>query len=126
MTSPRRPPGRYDEPRTHPQWLVWVVAGVLGLGVAAGTWTAYQRSTANRTDASMIGYHVIDDHSVLVRFEVDKARGKTVTCALIARDSKGHVVGVADVTVGPGTSDVSHTLTTSARADEAEVVGCSN
>jgi hypothetical protein len=122
----RRPPGRYDEARRTPRWLTLVGAAVLGIALLAFSYAAWQRTSAGRTSVTVLGYHVVDDHAVDVRFEVSKGAGTTVVCAVRARDRDGVEVGSEDVTVGPGSTVVTHRLTTSRRAATGEVTGCSN
>ena len=126
MTAPRRPPGRYDEPRRLPRWLTVSLAGLLGVGLLAFSWFAYDRATGGRTRFVVLGYEVVDDHAVEVRFEVTKAKDATVVCEVRARDRDGVEVGNEDVTVGPGQAVVTHRLTTARRAATGEVTGCSS
>jgi hypothetical protein len=125
MTTTRRPPGRYDEPRRHPRWLAWAVGGGLGLVLAAASYATYDRAASARTPVTLEGYRVVDDGTVEVRFDVHKDRADTVVCAVRARGRDGGQVGAADVTVGPGTGKVRYALTTTARAVLGEVTGCS-
>ena len=126
MTSAiRRPEGRYDEPRRLPLPLAYALAGVLGVALLAFSWFAYDRASSGRTRVSVLGYQVVDDRTVEVRFEVSKEAGATVVCEVRARDRDGAEVGSKDVTVGPGQSVVTYRLTTSRRAATGEVTGCS-
>jgi hypothetical protein len=125
MTSPRRPPGRYDEPRRYPRSLTVSLAVLLGVGLVAFSYAAWHHTTSGRTDVSVLGYVVVDDHEVQVRFEVRKPGRSTVVCQVRARDRDGVEVGKEDVSVGPGVTVVSFRLTTARRATAGEVTGCS-
>jgi hypothetical protein len=124
-TAIRRPPGRYDEPTRLPRPVLLALAALGALALLALTYLAWDRTTGGRTHASVLGYRVVDDHAIEVRFEVAKNHAATVVCALRARDRDGVLVGSEDVTVGPGNGVVTHRLTTSSRAAVAEVTGCS-
>ena len=126
MTTVRRPPGRYDEPRRYPRWLTVTLAAVLGAALLAFAYVAWDRATSGRTRFTVLGYDVIDDHAVEVRFEVTKGADATVVCEVRARDRDGVEVGSEDVTVGPGSTVVTHRLATVRRAATGEVTGCSN
>ena len=125
MTAPRRPPGRYDEPRPLPSGLVRAVAVLLLLGLTALTYAVWQRA-ADRTKVSVKGYHVLDAHAVEVRFEVHRRNDARVVCAVRATDRDGAQVGAEDVTVEAGVTTVRHRLTTTGTAAAAQVTGCSS
>jgi hypothetical protein len=126
MTGPRRPPGRYDEPRRYPRWLRLGLAAVLGLALLAFSYAAWHHISAGRTTFTVLGYDVVDDHSVQVRFEVHKKGTTSVVCEVRARDRDGVEVGKQDVSVGVGVTEVSHRLATTHRAATGEVTGCSS
>ena len=126
MTSPlRRPPGRYDEPRRLPRPLAYALAGLLGVALLAFSYWAWDRASSGRTRVTVLGYEVVDEHAVDVRFEVTKDATATVVCEVRARDRDGAEVGSEDVTVGPGKTVVTWRLTTVRRAATGEVTGCS-
>ena len=102
------------------------LAALLGVGLLAFSYAAWDRASSGRTRVTVLGYRVIDDHAVEVRFEVGKDRDATVVCEVRARDRDGVEVGNEDVTVGSGAEVVTHRLTTSRRAATGEVTGCSN
>ena len=126
MTSPRRPPGRYDEPRRYPRSLTVAVAALLGIGLLAFSYAAWRHTSSGRTGVTVLGYDVVDDHVVEVRFEVRKAGTSAVVCVVRARDRDGVEVGSEDVRVGPDVAVVTHRLTTTRRAASGEVTGCSS
>jgi hypothetical protein len=96
------------------------------VALLAFSYVAWDRVSAGRTSVSVLGYVVVDDHALDVRFRVVKDRSATVVCAVRARDRDGAEVGSEDVTVGPGESVVTHRLSTVHRAAIGEVTGCSN
>jgi hypothetical protein len=101
---------------------------VLAALLIAASYLAFDRFTSTRTSFGLVGYGVLSDHSVEVRFEVHKGREATVVCLVRARDRNGAEVGTAPVRVGPSSVDpvvVVHTLTTSRRASTGEVTACS-
>jgi hypothetical protein len=125
MSPPRRPPGRYDEPRPLPSGLVRAVAVLLLVGLTALTYAVWQRA-ADRTTVSLKGYRVVDAHAVEVRFEVHRKDDGRVVCAVRAIDRNGAEVGAEDVTVAAGVTTVRHRLTTTGTAAAAQVTGCSS
>ncbi len=128
MTTPRRPPGRYDERRSLPRPARFALVGLLGLTLLALLVVAFQRFQARTTTYAVLGYKVLDDQRVEVRFRVDVPVGGTVHCGVRARALDGAVVGEERVQVGPQRSSpvvVTRLLTTRSRAVTGEVTGCS-
>ena len=125
-TGPRRPPGRYDEPRALPRPVLIAVGATLLLAVAAGAWWASERSRQGAVDSETSGYHVVSDASVVVTFQVHKPANRVAACQVEALDRDGSVVGSALVRVGAASSEVttSQELTTQRRAATAVVTGC--
>ncbi len=123
----RRPPGRYDERWTLPRPVLITGGALLGLLLVIGSYLAYDRFAGERVRFGTIGYQVLDDTAVEVRFEVRKALTDTVTCALQARDRDNTVVGRETVTVGPSDREqvlMARRVATTGRAATGEVVGC--
>ena len=128
MTTPRRPLGRYDEPTTVSRGVLITGAVVGGVALLVFAWFGYSRFSSGRAQYGVTGYHVVDNRSVEIRFEVHKDLRSTVTCALVARDRNNATVGGKDVVVGPGereTVQVTELLSTTARAATADVSSCS-
>ena len=125
-SHPRRPPGRYDEPRALPRSLLILGAAALVAALTAGAWWAYERSRQGRLDFATTGYHVDSDSSVTVSFEVHKPRGRVASCAVEALDRDGARVGSATVRVTDTHAQVSASqqLSTTGRAATALVTGC--
>ena len=127
MTTPRRPPGRYDERRPLPRAVLVTGGSVLGLALIALAYAGYSRFSTNRVQYGTLGYKVVDDSSTQIRFQVDKDLTETVRCQLIARDADHTDVGSRTVTVGPAerqTVITTSTVETTRRAKSGEVVGC--
>ena len=127
MVTPRRPPGRYDEPRPLPRALLLSVAAVSGALLLALVYLAFDRYSQGRVRFAVQGYRVLGEESVQVSFEVHKAPEDAVVCRVRALDRDGVEVGSDDVRVGPAKTDTVttvHTLTTSHRAATADVSVC--
>ena len=127
MTTPRRPPGRYDEPRTLSKPLLITVAGIFGVLLLAGAYFAFARFSNGRVRFAVLGYRVLSATSMQVSFEVHKDVQSTVVCLVRARDSNGEEVGSEQVRVGPSDTDAVttvHTLTTTRRAATGDVSAC--
>ena len=131
MTTPastlRRPPGRYDEPRTLPRPVLVGGAVVLLLLLLAGSYLAFDRFSGSTVRFGLLGYRVVDDRTVDVSFEVHKGADETVRCLVSARDRDNTEVGSAEVVLGPSrTNPVQKVqrLTTTRRAATGEVVRC--
>ncbi len=125
---PRRPPGRYDEPRVLPRSAVYAGAVVGALALLAFAWFGYSRFSTGRTGFGLISYQVVDDATVEITFEVHKPLNDTVRCAVLARDRSSTTVGTRDVTIGPADRDpvrVTEQFPTSARAATVDVISCS-
>ena len=125
---PALPPGRYGPARTgRTRIAVAVVVGVVVLAAVAWfAWAAYEsRASATGTN---IGFHVIDDATTQVTFDVTKPQHATATCVVQALDSGFAVVGTARVEVGPSDRSVvrqTATVRTTNRATTGQVGSCS-
>ena len=128
MTTPiRRPEGRYDERRPLSRRTTAVLAAAAGAVLLLLVVVAFQRFGPSSVHGQLLGYRVVDDRSVVVRFEVRTDPGTTATCLLRALGRDMSEVGSAEVRVGPlDESRVvrSETLETSRRAVAAELVTC--
>lgn len=71
----------------------WIVVGVLALLIvgAFGWMTVSQSMTA--VDADDLGFELVDEHTVDVRFQVSGVQGKDVVCVVEALDEEFGVVG---------------------------------
>ena len=127
MTTPRRPPGRYDEQRPLPRAVLIGGGVVLGVALLGLAYAGYSRFSTDRVQFGTIAYKVTDDTTTQIRFQVDKDLTETVQCQLVARDADHTNVGSRTVTVGPAerqTVVTTSAVTTVRRAKTGEVVGC--
>ncbi|MCU1592619.1 MAG: hypothetical protein JWO12_11 [Frankiales bacterium] len=128
MTTPRRPLGRYDDPKPLSRRLLIAGASAGALLLVLFAWFGYSRFSDGRTRYGVTGYKVIDGTSVQITFEVHKDLTTSVTCALVARDRDNLTVGRKDVIVGPAERDtvqVVDVVPTTRRAATVDVSACS-
>ena len=127
MTSPRRPPGRYDEPHTFPRPALITLAGVFGVLLLAAAYFAFARFSNGRVRFAVLGYRVLSATSMQVSFEVHKDLQASVVCRERALDRDGAEVGSEQVRVGPSDTEAVttvHTLPTTRRAATGDVTAC--
>ena len=128
MEPSRTPPGRYDPPRRLPVGpLATGVAVLLGVLVLTGGYLLFARHSSRSASGSVVGYTVLSDSSVEVRFDVRRPTGRAAVCVVRARDAQGRQVGTADVPVPAtpaGTVRVERVLATDSRASTGEVDRC--
>ncbi|MCU1600563.1 MAG: hypothetical protein JWO22_1272 [Frankiales bacterium] len=126
-TGPRRPPGRYDEPRSLPRPVLIGGAVVLLTALVAFSFVAFQHYSGSRARFSNLDYTVESETSVLIRFQISLGAGDRAQCLLQARDRDNAEVGSRTVTVaGEDTSmfTVEEHVTTTRRAVAGEVLSC--
>ena len=133
MTVPsarRRPPGRYDPPPLLGQRLLAVLLTVLVLAVVAAVGSyVWDRFGGEQVRGQVRTFDVRSDSEVVLELEVAKTAGARAYCVIRARGVDGLEVG-RDVAVldAEGTrSRVARgtfVLQTSARANTAELAGC--
>ena len=129
MTTPpalRRPPGRYDEPRKLSRPVLLSGTALLVAALVGFAYVGWRHYAASRTPFTNLGY-AVSDSAVVVRFQVVKDAGKTVTCLLQARDRDNAEVGSLVTTIGPdgsGTLKREVSVPTTRRAVAAEVLSC--
>ncbi len=122
------PPGRYGRATSRRTRLALAGAGLALVLALVGwfAWAAYEsRSSATGTD---VGFHVVDDATVQVTFDVTKPRHATATCVVQALDPGFAVVGTVRVSVGSAQHDVvrrTATVRTTNRATTGRVTSCS-
>ncbi|WP_406832125.1 DUF4307 domain-containing protein [Pedococcus sp. KACC 23699] len=87
-------------PRPAPGTGRWWVIGTIGctIGVALAVWLGLANSLGQIT-VTNTGYHVVDQRSVKVEFDVHRPADQAVTCHLKALDTTFGVVGVLDVQI---------------------------
>ena len=134
MTVPsaarRRPPGRYDPPSLLGQRLLAVLLTVLLLGVVAAVASfVWDRFGGDQVRGQVRTFEVRSDSEVEMELEVAKTAGARAYCVIRARGVDGLEVG-RDVAVldAEGTDSRvargTFVLRTSARANTAELAGC--
>jgi|SRR5829696_796667 len=125
--SPTRPAGRYGDRRT-PRWLPAVLlVTVIAVGTAVAV-LGYRNLASPPIHAEQVGFEVIDDGSVDVRFRVVRDQPqRAAVCIVRARSRDGDETGRKEVYVPPGAPSVlaSTVLRTSRRPVTGEVFGCS-
>ncbi|MFS0852656.1 DUF4307 domain-containing protein [Microbacterium sp. 179-I 3D4 NHS] len=91
VTTPEQLDDRYGRGRT--RRTPWIVAGAIAvLAVGAYGWMTVTQSM-NSVDADDLGFVLVDEHSVDVRFQVSGVQGKDVVCIVEALDEEFGVVG---------------------------------
>ncbi|WP_217180307.1 DUF4307 domain-containing protein [Streptomyces sp. AC495_CC817] len=125
MTTARELDERYGRTRRRrTPWIIAIAVAVLAVG-AFGWMTV--TSQMNAVDADDLGFDLVDDHSVNVRFQVTGVQGKDVTCIVEALDEEFGVVGwkLVDVPAGEAHSQaVAATVPTVSAATTGLVNTC--
>ena len=123
-----RPLATYDtgSPARRRILTIGIVALVAALALGWLVWSAsyYANPVAS---VSLIGYQVVDDAHVTVRYSVTRDPADTLQCTLQAQDSEHNPVGQVAVTIPagqPGTVNRLDTVRTTARAVTGFVLGC--
>ncbi|GAA1531635.1 hypothetical protein HD600_002107 [Microbacterium ginsengiterrae] len=80
--------GRIRRGRT--PWIIGI--GIVTAAIIVFGWMTFTQSM-NSVDADDLGYEVVDEHSVTVRFQITGGQGKDVACAIQALDAEFGVVG---------------------------------
>jgi hypothetical protein len=105
------------------------VAAVAVLALVGLGWVVYAGLAQGRADVQFndVGFAIVDDASVQVTWDVGKDPKATAVCTLRALDRNKTAVGIASVTVGPTTAQVTRrtdTVRTSALAVTGMVRDC--
>ncbi|TQL86801.1 uncharacterized protein DUF4307 [Microbacterium saperdae] len=99
---------------------------IAALVVGAFSWMTVSQSMSS-VDADDLGFDLVDEHTVEVRFQVTGVQGKDVVCIVEALDEEFGVVGwkVVDIAAGDSHSKaVSATVPTVAAATTGLVNTC--
>ncbi|MGY1550794.1 DUF4307 domain-containing protein [Microbacterium sp. A588] len=80
--------GRTRSPRA--LWIIGAVVAVIVIIIAS--WMTIDQSM-DSVVADDLGFEVVDEHSVLLHFQVTEPQGRDVVCALEALDEEFGVVG---------------------------------
>ncbi len=102
MTTPEQLADRYGRTRT--RRTPWIIAAAVALVlVAVYAWGIVAQSM-NSVDADDLGFTLVDEHSVDVRFQLTGVQGKDVVCVVEALDEEFGVVGwkVVELPAGEG------------------------
>jgi hypothetical protein len=82
----------------------WIIAGIVAvLVVGAFGWMIVAQAMSS-VDADDLGFDLVDEHTVEVRFQVSGVQGKDVVCVVEALDEEFGVVGWKVVEVPAGDS----------------------
>jgi hypothetical protein len=97
-----------------------VLVALVGLGWLA--WAAYDESNP-QVQSQLVGYHVVDEHSVTARVDVRVASGTSgASCTVEALADDHSVVGELHFRPSAGTNEV--TVRTERMATSVDVPGC--
>lgn len=137
MTAPL-PAGRYSRNAARPpaepetpsgrrrSWLISVVGGLVGLGVA---YIGYQNLSATPISSEQLAFDLVDSSTISIRFDVTRDDpSQPAVCILRARSIDGSETGRREVYIPPGPDGVT-TVTATVRTSEppvaSDVYGCS-
>jgi hypothetical protein len=125
--APRRPPGRYDEPKPLGR-PVLISGAVVLIGVLVViAYVAFTYYSGNRITFTEDGYTIRSDKDIRLTFTVTKDEDQYVECELQARDGDQVEVGFLLVTIGESDSanvETTSDIPTKRRASGAEVLSC--
>ena len=110
MTTSAELDERYGRTRT--RRAPWIVAGIVALLVVGVFGWMIVGQSMNSVDADDLGFDLVDEHTVDVRFQVTGVQGKDVVCVVEALDEEFGVVGWKVVEIPAGDSH-SQALSTS-------------
>lgn len=91
MTTSRELDERYG--RTARGRLPWIIGGAVALAVVVAFGWMTVASEISSVDADDLGFEVVDEHSVNLRFQVTAPAGADIVCAIEAQDAEFGVVG---------------------------------
>ncbi|CAH0134883.1 hypothetical protein SRABI76_00393 [Microbacterium oxydans] len=102
MTTAAQLDDRYGRTRRRrTPWIIGIAIAVLLVG--AFGWMTVAQSMSS-VDADDLGYELVDEHTVDVRFQVTGVQGKDVVCIVEALDEEFGVVGWKLVEIAAGDS----------------------
>lgn len=82
--------GRTRSPRR--RWAIGAAAAVGAIVVGLFLWTTVS-SSLDAVDVDTTGFEIVDEHSVVLSFQVTAPVGRAVACAIEAQDEEHGVVG---------------------------------
>ncbi|WP_347355037.1 DUF4307 domain-containing protein [Intrasporangium sp.] len=115
-------------PKPAPGTLKWWIVGTIGIGggIALAVWFGLS-ATLGVPTWETLGSKVVDDQTVMVKFQVTRPEGQPMTCQVRALAKDFATVGSVEVKVprSPGdTSEERVTFRTTTRAVAGEVRTC--
>lgn len=123
MTTAQQLDDRYGRTRTRRgPWIVVITLAVLLVG--AFGWMIVT-SQMNAVDSDDLGFDLVDEHSVTVRFQITGVQGKDVACVVEALDEEFGVVGWKVVEI-PGGDTHSQALSATVPTVAAATTGLVN
>ncbi|WP_091231466.1 DUF4307 domain-containing protein [Microbacterium sp. 3J1] len=125
MTTAQQLDDRYGRSRRR-RWPWIVVIAIAALVVGALGWSIVMQQV-NAVDADDLGFDLVDEHSVDVRFQITGVQGKDVACVVEALDEEFGVVGwkVVEIPAGEAHSQaLSVTVPTVSAATTGLVNSC--
>ena len=117
MTTPEQLDERYG--RTRRRRAPWIIAGIVAILLVGGYGWGIVAQSMNQVDADDLGYTLVDEHSVDVRFQITGVQGKDVVCIVEALDEEFGVVGWKVVEIPAGDSHAQALATTIPTVAEA-------
>lgn len=125
MTTAQQLDDRYGRTRRRKApWIVLIAAAVILVG--AFGWSIVTEQM-NNVDSDDLGFDLVDEHTVEVRFQITGAQGKDVVCVVEALDEEFGVVGWKVVEIAASDSHsqaLSTTVPTVAEATTGLVNSC--
>jgi len=86
-------------------------------------WTMWAQSTP-KVESSMVGYDIVDEHSVEVTVRVDLSDDDVDASCLLRASAEDHTI-VGELTFTPtGSGRTEQTVRTERRATSVELIGC--
>ncbi len=110
MTTAQELDERYGRARA--RRTPWIIGGIVALLVVGVFGWMIVAQSMNSVDADDLGFDLVDEHTVDVRFQVTGVQGKDVVCVVEALDEEFGVVGWKVVEIPAGDSH-SQALSTS-------------
>lgn len=110
MTTAQELDERYG--RTRARRTPWIIGGIVALLLVGVFGWMIVAQSMNSVDADDLGFELVDEHTVDVRFQVTGVQGKDVVCVVEALDEEFGVVGWKVVEIPAGDSH-SQALSTS-------------
>ena len=91
MTTARELDERYG--RTGRRRLPWIIGGAIAAAAVVAFGWMTVTTQMNAVDADDLGFTVVDEHSVDLRFQYTAPRGSDVVCVVEALDEEFGIVG---------------------------------